>query len=350
MIGNKGIKRSELISFNKTLSLMLLSRLNILQALEIIFSETKNKSFRAVLKKIITEVKSGSSLSKSFSKYPKLFPDIYIANLKVAEETGEVAEVLMEYTKYEENVENLKRKIVQASRYPLLVLVVAFLVVVFMVFFLIPTFQGLFSSSKLALPPLTAVIMDISVFIKENSIVILLLISALGFSLKGMKRMDSVKSLTDRLLLEAPLIPKLYTRNTLARFSLSMAILLRSRVTLLEALKISKNISSNRLFRSEIDFLVRKLIKGENISSNIQNSRFFDLTFIRMLKVGEESAELEKVFSLIGSYYSKEFDYYLDNLTSLIEPVLILFIGLIVALILVAMYMPMFELVNNFGV
>lgn len=346
----KGVSRAELISFNKTLSLMLLSRLSILQALEIILSQTKNEKFKKILKKIIADIKSGQSLSKSFSKYPELFPDIYIANLRVAEETGEVAEVLGEYTKFEESIESLRKKILQASRYPVLVLTVAFLVVGFMVFFLIPTFQGLFSSSRIEMPPLTAFIMNISIYIKDNSVLLLALLAGAIFLVKWAVRHNSVKVMLDNFIIKAPIISKLYSRNILARFSVSMSILLKSRVNILDSLKISKNISDNSLFKAEIDRIIKRLIKGETFSQNISNSGFFDITFVRMLTVGEESAELEKVFSLIGNYYTKEFDYYLENLTSLIEPVLILIIGVIVAVILIAMYLPMFELVNNFGV
>ncbi|MDP4196298.1 MAG: type II secretion system F family protein [Bacteroidota bacterium] len=349
-MSKKGIKKKDLMDFNKTLSLLLLSKLSIVQSLEIIFSKTKNDKFKKVIKGLLNDIKSGSSLSKSFSKYPELFNDIYIANLKVAEETGEVAGVLSVYTAYLETMETIRNKILQAVRYPILVLIVAAVVVCFMVFFLIPMFQGLFFSSKAVLPPLTAFIMDISSFIKDKIVVICLLLSLMVYVFFKIKKTEQFKLFIDHSIIEIPLISKLYNRNLLARFSLCMTILLKSHVTLLEALKISKNISSNKLFKEEIESLIKKLKRGETFSKNISNSKFFDLTFVRMLTVGEESAELEKVFSLIGNYYSKEFDYYLDNLTSLIEPVLILIIGMIVAVILVAMYLPMFEMVNNFGV
>lgn len=349
MIWKNEVSKVELLGFNKSLSLMLLSRLSILQALDIIYSQTKNNKFKTILNKIISDIKAGSSLSKSFSKYPRYFSAIYIANLKVAEETGEIAEVLGEYTKFQESIENLKRKVIQAARYPLLVLFVAFIVVVFMVFFMIPTFQGLFFSSKIALPPLTAFIMNVSILIKDNYLLLFFIFVLTAYLINWSRKIYSVKVLIDNILVSIPVISKIYSRNILARFSVSMAILLKSSVNIIEALKISKNISDNRLFKYEIEQLIKRLIKGETLAQNIMNSKFFDITFVRMLTVGEESAELEKVFSLIANYYTKEFDYYLDNLTSLIEPVLILVIGIIVAVILVAMYLPMFELVNNFG-
>jgi type IV pilus assembly protein PilC len=345
------ISTKELIDFNKTVSLMLLSRLSLIQSLELFISQTRNEKLKGIVKHILKDINSGISLSKSFSRYPDIFSDVYIANLKVAEESGRVAEVLSEYTDYLEKMNELKQKIVQASRYPLFVLIVAGVVVVFMVFFLIPTFEGLFNSAKITLPPLTMFIMNLSYFIKDNSVILFSLGGGGGALLYKYRNNDRIQGTLDKALITVPYISVLYKKNLMARFSLSMSILLRSKVTLLEALKISRNISKNKLFNKEIDDIVKKLIKGNSLSSNIsRKSDFFDLTFTRLLSVGEESAELEKVFSLICNYYSKEFDYKLDNVISLIEPALILFIGAIVAVILVAMYVPMFELVNNFGI
>lgn len=344
------IKNREIIEFNKSLSLMLMSKLSILQAIEILYKQTSNVNFKQIISHILKDLKTGLSLSKSFSKHPQLFSEVYIANLKVAEETGKVAEVLSEYNSYMETMQDLRRKLQQASRYPLLVLTVSFAVVGFMVFFLIPTFENLFSSAMVTLPPLTKFIMDISYFVKDNIYFFLFISVFLIVAFNKIRSSEKFKEYFDFLIIKIPYISNLYKKNILARFSLSMSIALNSKVTLVEALKVSKNISSNTIFRSEMEILIKKLIKGESFSSNLSKSSFFDLTFSRLLTVGEESAELEKVFGLISKHYSKDFDYELENITSLVEPLLIIFIGIIVAIILVAMYLPMFELVNNFGI
>ncbi|HEX3074883.1 MAG TPA: type II secretion system F family protein, partial [Ignavibacteriales bacterium] len=288
--------------------------------------------------------------SKSFAKHPEIFSDIYVANLRVAEESGQIAEVIEDYTKYLEGIQDLKRKIFQAARYPMIVLLVAGGVVFFMSFFLIPTFQGLFFSSKASLPGVTQFVLSVSYAIKDNFFIILgLLIAAFMLFLRR-KKIAWINNLTDKMMIELPVISNLYIKNTLARFSLSMALLLKSKVSLLEALKISKGITGNRIFQKEIDAMIKRIAKGEALSFNAAKSRFFDMTYVKLLSAGEETAELEKVFYLISGYYSKEFDYQLDNATSLIEPALILFIGAVVGVILAAMYLPMFELINNFGV
>lgn len=329
---------------------MLISKLSLVQALEILSMQMKNEKFREIIKKTLKDIKSGLSLSKSFSKYPELFSEIYIANLRVGEETGQLDTVISEYTEYMETIQSLKRKVIQAIRYPLLVLFVAAGVISFMVFFLIPTFQTLFTSSKFSLPPLTQTIMAVSFLIKDNSPTIFIAIVFLAVLFINYKKIETLNSFIELFLVKAPLISKIYIKNVVARFSLSLSFLLRSKVPLLEALKISRNTTSNKLFKDEIDVIVKKISKGESFSAVIKRSGFFDITFSQLLIAGEESAQLDKVFSLISSYYQKDFEFFLDNLTSLLEPVLILTIGVIVAVILVAMYMPIFEIVNNFGV
>ena len=344
------ISNKEFIEFNKTFSLMLLSKLSLVQALEILSVQMKNEKFREIIKKSLKDIKSGLSLSKSFSKYPELFSDIYIANIKVGEETGHLDSVIGEYSEYMETIQSLKRKIVQAVRYPMLVLFVAAGVISFMVFFLIPTFQTLFTSSKFSLPAITQTIMAVSFLIKDNSTIIFLVVILLVLLAVNYKKIEMLNSFMESFLVKAPLISGIYIKNVVARFSLSLSFLLRSKVPLLEALKISKNTTTNKLFKNEIDVIIKKISKGESFSSIVKRSGFFDITFSQLLIAGEESAQLDKVFSLISNYYQKDFDFFLDNLTSLLEPVLILTIGIIVAVILVAMYLPIFEIVNNFGV
>lgn len=344
------ISKKEISDFNRTLSLMLMSRLSIVQSLEIYYRQTRNDHFKKVLKVILKDIKNGDSLSKSFSKHKALFSNVYIANLKVAEETGQIAEVIDDYTHYSESIENLKKKILQALQYPMLVMLVAFCVIVFMVFFLIPTFQGLFMSSQAELPGITAFIVSVSQTIKDNYYILLIPIIAIVIIYERSKNVPAIKRYIYSILMRIPYISTLYRMNLLSRFSLSMAIMLKNKITLVESLKISQNITTNILFREEIDKIIKRLIKGGNFSGHFSASIFFDSTFSKLLSAGEEGAQMEKVFGLIGKYYEKEFNYNLENITSLLEPFLILFIGAIVAIILIAMYLPMFEIINNFGV
>ena len=345
------ISKKEFFEFNRVFGLLLYSRVSIINSLELILKQTKKKNFEAVLKNIIKEIKSGHTLSKSFSKHPKLFSEIYISNLKVAEETGEIAGVITEYTDYLEKMEGLKKKIIQAVRYPILVLVVAAGVVFFMLNYLIPTFESLFTSVKGELPFITRILLAISRTFVNNNIYFLSAFLILSVFIIIISKSEHFKQLLlDNIICKMPVVSKMYINNLLARFSLSMGILLKSRVSIVDALKISKNVTKNITFRKQIDLLIKKLIKGETIASNTGRSKFFDATFTKMLAAGEESAELDKVFYLMSNFYNSEFDNSIDNITSLLEPALIIVVGLIVGVILIGLYLPMFDIVNYMGV
>jgi type IV pilus assembly protein PilC len=346
----KKVSNKEIIEFTRVLSMLLYSKISMVGSLEIIIKQTRNENLNQVSKRILKDIKSGVTISKSFSKYPRLFSDIFIANLKVAEETGQIAEVVGEYSDFQKKMQELKRKILQAIRYPLLVLIVAVGVIFFMLIFIIPTFENLFLSVKAELPDITKLLIGLSSLVVGNSLLILILISLGSFLTMIALKTESVQRLIDKILIETPLISRIYLNNLLAQFSLSMSVLLKNKVPLIESLKISRNITGNQLFREQIDVVLIKTLRGETLSSNINSIKFFDVTFTKLLAVGEESAELDKVFFQLSNYYGSEFDHTLDNFTSLLEPALILFVGGIVAVILVGLYLPMFEIINYFGV
>lgn len=345
------ISNKELIEFSRVLSLLLYSKIALTQVLDILSKQTKNDSLKRITKNILADIKSGHSITKSFAKYPELFNDVFIANLKVAEETGQIAEVISQYTSYLEKIQILKRKAVQAVRYPVFVLLVAVGVVFFMLYYIIPTFESLFLSFQAQLPPITKFLLSVSNLLVNNNIMILFIVITIILLVNYLSKSVSFKeNVVDTLVWKLPLISNIYMNNLLARFTLSMGVLLKNKVGLLESLKISKNISNNKKFKNEIDVIIKRILKGESMSGNIYGSKFFDFTFSRLLSVGEESAELDKVFIMMSDYYNNEFDYYLDNITSMLEPALILFVGGMVAFILVGLYLPMFDIINYFGV
>jgi type IV pilus assembly protein PilC len=345
------ISNKEFIEFNRVLSLLLISRIGVNDSLELLYKQTRNEKLKDILKTIVKDINSGKTLSESFGKFPETFNAVYLANLKVGEETGQLAEVLTEFTEYQDKFQTLKNKMIQAARYPVFVLMITIGVVAFMMLFLIPTFEGLFTTMKSGLPPLTAFIVSISNFIINHGIELFVFIAVMIYMLyKLFRNKNFKKNYTDRYLFKLPLVSKVFKHNLLARFSLVMSILLRNKVGLLESLEIARNISPNNVFRTEIKMITKRITKGETIAGNLGKSMIFDITFVKMISAGEASSELEKVFGMMSEYYTREFDHYLENITSLLEPMLILFIGLIVAVILVAMYMPMFEIVNYLGV
>jgi type IV pilus assembly protein PilC len=345
------IPNKALLEFNRLLSLLLSSKIPVAKSLELIIDQTKNDNLKTVLESILKSIKAGNTLAVSFARYPTVFSDLYISQLKVGEETGALPEILLEFTSYQERFYDLQRKIMVALRYPLFVLTVAFCTVLFMLLFLIPSFESLFKSSKFELPALTKNLMAISTFIKDHYMLLSALIAIIGFTGVTLFKNKQFKAqYLDKLVLRIPYISGLYLKNLLARFSLTMGILLRNKVSLLESLTIAKTISDNSLYRKEMEEIRKRLLKGENFTSYLSKSKFFDPTFSQLLSVGEESAEMDKVFTLLYEYYDKEFGNTLENFSSLLEPMLIMVIGIIVSFVLIAMYLPMFEIANFLGV
>ena len=346
----KKVSNKEIAEFNRVLSLLLIAKLPLIDALKLIKNQTKSEYFREIQVKILEELKRGRTLSQCFEKFPTVFSKIYIANIKVGEETGNIAEVLAEYTEFQQKFYELKQKISMAFRYPAFVLSITVLAVLFMLLFLIPTFEALFRSMKNEIPPITQFLLDISGTMTEHYLTMLIGVGVSAFvGLRISKSEYFKREIGDLLIIKLPYFSDMFKKNLLSRFSLSMGLLLKNGVNLTEALSISSKISENSIFVGEISRMNKNLHKGQNIVSNITSSKLFDKTFSQLLAAGEESAELDKVFYMLSDFYGKEFDYKLKNLTSLIEPILILIIGSLVAVILVAMYLPMFELINFMG-
>lgn len=344
------VSAKDLIEFNRVFSLLLLSRLTISDSLEISLRQTKNKPFKEILTSILTDVKGGNSLAKSFGKHPEVFSGIYVANLRVAEETGKIAEVLTHYNDYIEKIHHLKKKLLQAALYPVVILSVAFGAVLFMLLFLIPSFESLFGTTDTDMPQLTALFISVSNGVSEYGYVIVAMMVGVPFVVYKLRNNQKVLDAVDSTVVKIPVVSTLYKKNLVARFSLSMAILLENGVVLVDGLKTAMQVTRNKTFRNEITLLIKNLIIGGHLSSSLSRSVFFDANFSRLLAAGEESAELEKVFKITGDHYSREFDYALEGITALVEPVLIVTVALVVGVLLVAMYLPLFEIINNFGV
>jgi len=340
------IPQKEMLEFNRVLGLLLSAKLSFISSLELMAPKIENIQLKKIVSEINKEIKNGQPISKCFAKYKDLFPDSYIANLKIGEETGDIGTLLNEYNIFNEKITNLKKKILQAIRYPLMVLITALGAIIFMIFFLIPSFENIFHNTNDNLPFITKWIILFSSFIIKYYLYIIATIIAGVAAIKY--SWASNKEFYYKLLLKLPLVTKLYRTNILARFTQSMATLLKNRLPLIDSLSISKNITSNPLFRKEIEVIIKRINKGETFSKSIK-SEFLDFTFYKLLSVGEASAELDNSFALLSDYYTKEFDYRIESVNSLIEPILIIFVGSIVGVILISLYMPMFDIINNVG-
>jgi len=236
-----------------------------------------------------------------------------------------------------------------AIRYPAFILCVAFTTLFFMIWFLIPNFEGVFLSFGKNIPDLSRIVFASAAWVRSSIAYIIIVFILLTAALLKYANTPQFRKYYTKLIPYLPIVSKLYKTNILARFSFTMNTLLKNRVTLIDALKIARNVSSDPVFLSEIDYIIKSLTKGLNFSNVISKSKFFDITFIKLLTAAEGASELDKAFLMTAEHYTAEFDDLLETVTSFMEPALILFIGGFVGTIVVALYLPMFELLNNFG-
>lgn len=349
MFFGKEVKNRDILEFNKALSLLLYAKIGLVDAMEIILAQIKNEKFKSALKEITRSLKSGASISKSFGKQNTLFPEVFVATLRVAEETGEISSVMIEYTRYNDKIQKVKQKAKSATRYPVFIVGVASITLFFMIWFLIPNFEGIFLSFGKDIPALSKAVFNVSAWIRVNIVYILIGIVLLAILISKYAGSDKLRMFYSRIIPYIPIVSKLYKSNILARFSITMNTLLKNRVTLIDALKVAKTSSKDPSFIKEIETIQKSLVKGVNFAHILKSSKFFDVTFIKLLTAAEGASELDKAFMMTADYYTDEFDNMLETITSFMEPALILFIGVIVGTILIAMYLPMFELLNNFG-
>ena len=349
MIKKNKIHPQDILEFNKSLSLLLYAKIGFVEAMDIVCSQIRNEQFKNVIKDILRGLKSGASIAKCFGKHPAHFPAVFVSTLQVGEETGEIADVIGEYTRYSEKIQRVKQKALIAIRYPAFIVSVALCTLFFMVWFLIPNFEGVFLSFGKDIPSLSKFVFASAAWIRGNVFFIILVPLVGLFIIKKTVPLEKLRTLYMNVLKRLPIVSKLYKCNILARFSFTMNTLLKNRVTLLESLKIARNSSNDPEFLKEIDTIAKSLVKGQNFSHVLGKSKFFDITFIKLLTAAEGASELDKAFLMTAEFYTDEFDDLLDTVTSFMEPALILFIGGFVGIIVVALYLPMFEMLNNFG-
>ncbi|MAO63633.1 MAG: hypothetical protein CL666_01400 [Balneola sp.] len=343
------IPEKELIDFTRNVGVMLRARLPLMKALSTAEAQTSHKKFKPIVADIRKSVKKGNSLAKSLEKHPAIFDDIYRQLTKVGEVSGTLDEIMLRLSSYREKAYKLKQRIRMALAYPGMIIGVAVAAVSFLLIFVVPTFVDMYRDFQAELPAPTKIILAASNFLTNYSIVILagivLIVVGINYGLKTTKG----RTFLDRLLFQVPYFGQLYTKSLVSQFTKTLATLLHSGITLSDALNILKESSNNLILQKEVSLMSSSIRKGKSFKQSLTDSVIFPEMVIQMINVGEETANLDEMLSQVADLYEEETDIMVEGLTSVIEPFLIVFIGLIVGAIIVALYLPIFELVNVIG-
>ena len=341
---SSAVKMQDLLSFTQQFSTMLKAGIPLLECLTILSQHSESQTLRQILNSVRQDIERGSGLAESLRKYPRVFSDFYVNMIEVGEATGMMDALLNRLGTYIERQATLKGRVLSALAYPAALLVVACLVFVFMLIWVVPLFDQMFTEFEDTLPWLTQVVLNLSVLIQGHVLLLVTLVVGSILGVKEFYRTARGRRWVDSFLLTAPLISRLFKTSSVVQFSRTLGILLGSGVPILEGLLIAGKVSGNRLVEETIDDVRLRIREGETIAEPLAQSAIFPPMVTHMIRVGESTGALDTMLEQIADLYEQEMDRTVTMLTSLLEPAVILLIGLGIGVMVVAMYLPLFSM------
>ena len=341
----KKIKPEDLVVFSKQFATMVKAGLPILNVLEMLRDQVENPAMRDVVEDIRKSLEGGVSLSKSFEKYPNLFDNVYVNLVKAGEASGKLDVFLLKIVDALEKREKIKKKIKSALMYPSIMFTVAITVSAFMLIKVVPVFAKMYDGMGIALPKPTAVILGMSDFLRGTGGMIMLIsiiLFVVIFRYLTTKN-PAIQYKWHRQVLRLPVFGDLILKSLIARISLILGNLSAAGVNLLESLDIAKSVSNNVVVTEAIDNIKKGVFSGETLTKLFLKEPLFPPTFSQLISVGEQTGQLDEMFNSVAMYYEEEFDGAVDNMSSLIEPIMIVFMGLMIGGLMIAMYSPIFN-------
>ncbi|MDR1830601.1 MAG: type II secretion system F family protein [Candidatus Fibromonas sp.] len=339
-----GIKSKEIARFTRQFSAMTNAGLPIIQSLSILEEQAANPTLKNVIHKIVQSINGGSSLADALALHPKVFDRLYVHMVAAGEAGGILDGILLRLAEYQEANERLKRKVKKAMTYPAMIAIVAIVVVIIMLTFVIPQFTSIFRDAGVALPWPTRIVMNLSDIIRDNFLIWLTAFIAVIVGIRYLLKVPKFRLAFDGYMLRTPLFGDLLTKSTIARFSRTLGTLLNAGVAITDALSVTAKTAGNTKVEQSIMYIQRSISGGKPIAEPMTETKIFPPMVIQMTAVGEKTGGLGNMLIKVADFFDEEVDAAVDTLTSMIEPLIIVFLGGFIGFILVAMYMPMFSL------
>jgi type IV pilus assembly protein PilC len=342
-----GPKRQDVIILTEQMANLVESGVGIVAALDLLADEVSNKAFRQVLKRIADDLRLGSSFSEALSRHPLVFPPIYRRMVEVGERTGNVGFVLRQLSGYMQKEQNISRKIRSATSYPLFLLVMAAIVVLIVMNFTLPPLLSLYDEFDATLPLPTKILMGTATFLLTYRFYLFVGAALLVILVAWYITTPTGRHQFDRLLIRSPVIGRINTQGAVARLSRSLSTLLSAGVSLPESLELGMDIVDNTVLSQAVERLRQETLQGRGLSGPISQSSYFPRMLAQMVRVGEETGTLDTHLATLADFYEEEVDRSLKRLTDILEPGLIIFVGLIVAFVAISVILPMYSLLQN---
>jgi len=343
----RGIRKVHLSRFTRQFATMIGAGLPMVQCLDILAQQSEAMEMRNVIAKVKESVQAGSTLADSLSKHKKAFDDLYVSMVDAGEIGGALDQILLRLATYREKADSLTRKVKGALVYPGVIVTVATGVVFVMLTYIVPVFAKMFEGLGAELPGPTQMVLTVSGFLRGNIVVLFFLLVALVAAYKFYSRTDSGRLNIDKLKLNAPLIGNLLRKSAVSRFTRTLGTLLSSGVSILDALEITAKTAGNKVIQNAIRKSVLSIAEGETITQPLKESGVFPPMVTQMISVGEKTGGLDEMLQKIADFYDEEVDAAVSALTSIIEPLIILAMGLVIGAIMIAMYLPMFDIIGK---
>lgn len=345
------IDNRELLAFNQELVVLLKAGMPIVPVLDAILEHRSKAggSFAQVLRQVREDVKGGSALSTALERHGKLFPPLYLASIRAGERTGDVPHTIRRYITFLKRAEELRKKVISALFYPSILVVVAVLAIVLLLVYVVPTFSQVYSDSGSQLPLLTRVLIGSTHALRSTAIIWLPASAAVLFGLSQWWRSDGGRNRIDRWKLALPVLGDLFFSYSVAGFSRTLATLLGSGIPIVESLRMSLGTLNNRLLERGMAVAIHQVEEGGRLSVALEQQHLMPPLALRMLSVGESTGALEEMLSDVAEHLEAEIEERMRLLTTAIEPAVMVLMGLIIGVIIVAMYLPIFKLAGTVG-
>ena len=341
----KKVKPEDVVIFSKQFATMVKAGLPILNVLGMLRDQLEHPELKIIVEDIRKSLEGGLTLSKCFEKYPKIFDNIYINLIKAGEASGKLDVFLLKLVDSLEKREKVKKKIKSALMYPMVMFVTAITVMVFMLIKVVPIFAEMYEGMGIPLPTPTAVIMGASNFMRGTGGLVTFLVVVIGFVIfkYTTTKIPTIRYKWHQRVLKMPVFGDMILKSLIARVSLIMGNLSGAGVNLLESIEIAKQVSNNDVITLALENVKKGVFSGDTLTKLFLKEPTFPPTFSQLISVGEQTGNLDEMFTSVANYYEEEFDTSVDNMSSLIEPIMIVFMGIMIGGLMIAMYSPIFN-------
>ena len=344
---SKSIGLRDLTVFNQEFAALLRSGLPMLQALDLMLARQRDPLFRSTLTDIRDRVKSGEDLSSAIAAYGDMFPPLYAATLKAGERSGEMEQVIRRFIRYLQLVTETRKRIVSALVYPAALVGLSVALIGVMTIWVMPRFTEFFSSLRVDLPLLTRITMGFSVFVKNNFLILLVVLVGLVLLVMNMTRTTAGRNALSRLQLRIPLLGPLFHRLALSEFCRSLATLLAGGIPIVAGLEVAVGAVSNSYFKQRLEPMIDGVREGQSLAASLEETGAGSDIVVDMIEVGEATGSLDTMLSDVSDFLDEEVETNLQRLLSLLEPVMLVLMGIIVATLLISVYLPLFSLLGQ---